>query len=554
MFTRTKPLLPYFAAVLAITLPWFFKSGYLFFVDFVLGPNVFLDWQSISFLRNAAFFLLSYVFSVSLLEKVFISLVLLAVLLGGKKFVEEVLLLANKEPNQWLVFLLSLFALFNPFVYDRVMFGQFGMALSLGFLMLFLGNLLSYFRTEKLKYVIWLSVFGGLMALFSPHFIFFLAPFFILLIAHGIIERGMNFKKIAWLLAFVMLIALLINLNWLAGLLNPESRLRAFINGGISNQDLVAFKTAGKTGEEAAVDVLAMSGFWGKNQSRYTNLATSEENWKRSFFFLLPIILLGLWAGFREKKTRFLSAGILAIFIIACTLAIGVRLPASSSITQFLYDYIPFYKGLRESQKWVSAIVVIYLFCLAMGTGYLLTKKTVRHYKLLGGLTLSGIIILQAPLLLFGFNNQIKPVDYPQDWHEVNNYFIDNARASKTGITRGKCDENILFLPWHLYIKFNWIGRVVMNPANMFFACPTISGTNMEGGGIYDNSMSKEGKLVAEWLKAKGNTSLFEELKIRHLILAKEADWRDYSWIENLPNVKLIKETSSLKLYQVSFP
>ena len=47
MRNKIKKYLPYLGVVSAITLPWFFKSGYLFFTDMSWGPNLNLDWVSI---------------------------------------------------------------------------------------------------------------------------------------------------------------------------------------------------------------------------------------------------------------------------------------------------------------------------------------------------------------------------------------------------------------------------------------------------------------------------------------------------------------------------
>ena len=126
----------YFVPVLVITLLWFFKPGYLFFVDFVLGPHIILDWRGASFLPSLFLLLFSYILPIDFLEKIFISLIFLVLIFGAKKFIEESLLLVKntkKEPERWLVFILSLFIVFNPFVYDRIMYGQIGMVAALGF-------------------------------------------------------------------------------------------------------------------------------------------------------------------------------------------------------------------------------------------------------------------------------------------------------------------------------------------------------------------------------------------------------------------------------------
>jgi len=116
-----------------------------------------------------------------------------------------------------------------------------------------------------------------------------------------------------------------------------------------------------------------------------------------------------------------------------------------------------------------------------------------------------------------------------------------------------ECSDRVLFLPWHLYMSFNWVGKIISNPAPAFFACPVSSGTDMEWGGIYDNSTNSDGAAVAAWLAArgKGGAPKLAGSPIRYVILAKEVDFASYRWIEDLPYVKPLLETRTLLVYEV---
>jgi hypothetical protein len=236
--------------------------------------------------------------------------------------------------------------------------------------------------------------------------------------------------------------------------------------------------------------------------------------------------------------------------MIAVVLAAGIRLPIVDGITYWLFNHFPFYKGLRETQKWVAVVVVIYAIFLAVGIKNLFKVRIVRENGFIVGLFLIGVIIMQSPLLLWGFGGQVRPTEYPNDWHEANGYIVQDQEQSDK---KQSCKENVLFLPWHMYMSFSWIGNVVISPAKYFFACPVISGTNMEWGGIYDNSQNYEGGLVNDYLAAAGGTDMLSDnkLDIRYIILAKELDWRNYLWLENDPEVTLVKETETLRIYKV---
>ena len=554
-----------FSPVLFIVAPLFFAKGYLFFTDFVWGPNIALNWFNASFLLNAIIKGLSFAFPVDLIEKFFITLCLGLVLWGGRKVAGLFL----KE--QWLVFVASLFALFNPFVYDRTMYGQFGIVAAFGLMLLGIGFLLEHLDKKRVRQILFAGISFAFAVQFSPHFFFFIAAFYIfvflpmffsvrssvVLAETGVQDRSSTSRrsrtsKWRWMTGeifktslIIAVIALALNANWIIGGVTGKSTIGELVSNGITTQDLVAFQTAGKTGVNALGNVLMMSGFWGKDQFRYADLATIANNWGRSFFLLLPLILWGFIAGLRskEKKYRYLMIGSAILFVVSVVLAAGIRIPVGRELTYFLFNRLPFYKGLRESQKWVSLVAAIYLIFLSLGLRELFSKKIIQRHAFVMKCFIGAVIVMQAPLLLLGFRGQVKPMQYPSDWYAVNDYIVHNSG----------CAGNTLFLPWHLYMSFSWIGRIVANPVPSFFECPAVSGTDMEFGDIYDNSESTEGRAIERWLGARGATDLLQNSawSIRYVILAKETDWKNYVWLDSNPELRLATETPTLEVYKV---
>jgi len=550
-----KTYWPYALVILAIVFPWFLKPGYLFFTDTVWGPIINLDWRNSLFLFNLLIKALSFIFSIALLEKIFITAILVLILLSGKKLITEILKLKADaiDISSGLVFTLSLFALFNPFIYDRALYGQFGIIAAYGFLLLTLAYLLEVWRTLNFKVLLRAALASALALMFALHFIFFLAPFYLLFLIGLYLKRkeikaGNSGRKLLSCLIASIFIVIILNANWLYALISGASPTAGFISNGISTQDLSAFATSGNTPGETLSNVLLMSGFWGKDQLRYLDL-TTEPGWQRSFIFLLPLIFLGIYSSFRKRppSEKILSAGLLIIFALAVILAVGIKAPLSSGLTVFLYNHLPFYKGLREPQKWVAVIIPIYLFYLTLGAQRLKFTKFISHNLVLSGLILGAVIIMGAPSLLFGFNRQVISTPYPADWLEANN-FLTNRAAQSYG-----CSDQALFLPWHLYMGFGWSGKIMANPAATFFTCPALSGTNMEWGGIYDNSQDATGKAVEDWLAAQGKNALpsLNGHTPRYIILAKEDDFASYLWLNNVPYLHVILETPTLLIYEI---
>jgi hypothetical protein len=542
-----------FSPVLFIVAPLFFTKGYIFLTDLVWGPNISLSWSSQYFLLNVATKGLSFLLSVDLIEKVYITLCLVLVLWGGRKIAELFL----KEP--WLVFVASLFALFNPFVYDRAMYGQINIVGAFGLMLLGAGFLLEYLKKKQWRQIVFSGLAFAFSVQFSPHFIFFIVAFYLFVFLPGLFigkrETAAGNDKVGTkakiidavkVSAILVAIAFALNANWIVGGVTGTSALGQFVSTGVTQQDLIAFQTSGKTGADAFGNVLMMSGFWGKDQFRYADITTIADNWGRSFFLLLPLILWGFFVGLRskEKKYRVMTIGAGALFAVSIILAAGIRIPVGSQITYFLFNHLPFYKGLRESQKWVSVATMIYLIFLSVGLRQLFTTKIVQRNAFIMKCLVGAVIVMEAPLLLWGFGGQVKPVQYPNDWYAVNNYIVRDSG----------CSGSILFFPWHEYMSFSWIGAIIANPAPAFFQCPVISGTDMEwGGNIIGASEDSEGQAVVAWLNAGGRTDLLQNsaYNIKYIVLAKELDWQSYVGMGTNPELQPVMETATLVVYKV---
>jgi hypothetical protein len=524
-------------AVLGIALPWFFQRGYIFLTDFVWGPHITIDKFSPLFYSQLFAKILSLFLPSSFTQKIFITIVLFVVLLGGRKIV------SGFVESDLLAQIVSLFFLFNPFVYDRLLFGQVYIVLAFGLLAWSVGYLLEWRQTGRIKYLPLAAFLSGLSLQFSQHNLFLLLPWFVLVPGVALTQKKITLKKLLAQTLWCVLIVLALNFHWLFAFAFHKTPVASFVSQGITRQDLIAFQTSGKTSLQALGNVVLMSGFWGKDQFRYVDLTQLPHGWNRSFLILLPLILWGLYAGFQSKASRSLSFGLLVVYLVAVGLAVGIRLPVTREVTYFLFDQVPFYKGMRETQKWTAEIIIVYGIFLAVGASKLFAGKLFQLNGALTKILLLGVFILGAPLLLWGFHSQAKGREYPKDWHEADQLIAQD----------GRCPGSTLFLPWHLYSNFHFVGSVVANPANQFFTCPIYQGTNMEFGGIYSNSTDFPSKAIEPWLAAQGKSDLLikNNLNLKYIILAKEADWREVTWLDRNPSLLLIIDSATLKLYRL---
>lgn len=530
---RFLNILPYIGLVLLIVLPWFFHRGGLFFTDMVWGPQ-----STLLGAKLGAYF--------DIFEKLYISFIFSIVLFAGWRIAKSL------TDDKAILFLSSAFALFNPFVYDRTMYGQLGIVFAYGLFLASFGYLLSFYFKEQKRDLFFSAVFFGLSISQALHFVFISGfvyfVFFILILLKQ--KDKKNWLKIFAFFILAGLIISAINFSFVKSLFFKDSQVGEFISNAITQKDLEAFKTRGDNFFEVIKNIASMNGFWGSEQFRYTPLQDKGGFFGLTFYLLLfPILVLGFISYLKEKKERKFFWGLIFIYIASFVLAIGIALPGFRQFTLWLFDNVPFYSGLREPQKWLAVIVAVYEIFLVYGLKAIFKEKVVLEYKSIAVFLLTIFIIAQAQLLVWGALGQVKPVNYPRDWQEVNEFI----KSESYQVESQKCDGKILFLPWHLYMSFNWIGNIVNTPARIFFDCPVISGTNMEAGQIYDNSLSEEGKKVSAWIYVKGEGELLkdEKMNIKYIILAKEVDWLNYNWLDERPEVELIEETETLKVYNI---
>jgi len=152
-----------------VALPWFSAPGYLFFTDFNWGPH-----KSVSLQGNGApFFLLlevlGKVLGTSLAEKAMVVSCLLLLVVAGMK------LAAALTQDVKIRALVGLYVLFNPFVYERLGYGQINLLVGLAFFTMGAAELLSAALNEKKeRFMLWSALWFGLALQFSPHFLFFI--------------------------------------------------------------------------------------------------------------------------------------------------------------------------------------------------------------------------------------------------------------------------------------------------------------------------------------------------------------------------------------------
>lgn len=518
------------------------KPGYLLLLDFVITPKIPkpLEIQS-DYPLAIMMHYLGLVIPSQGLEKILFFLVFFLSGLGMHKLIPT--------KNKWPKYFGAILYIFNPFVYSRFLFGHIHLLLAYAITPFFIISLFTFFKNTTLKNALRLTAFFLLIIISSIHAIFFAA---ILFAITGIVYLFIKWNdkdrliKTACSSIGVCTLVALFSLYWLIPYAKGETTSSKTAQG-FDSRHVVGFQTTADEQLGVLVNTASMYGFWGDKEGRYLVQKDIVPGW---VFLFVIIFSLSVWGTINNLKKEKLAVWVFVISgLLAFILAVGVAHPAFGKIYWTMYKYVPLFKGFREPQKFVALLVLSYAYLGALGVNAVLEKTNTlkgvaRKIGSFAPAILLLIPLLYSPAMLWGFGGQVKPVDYPKDWYATNEEL--NADTE---------DFEVLFLPWHQYMGFLFAGRVIANPAQRFFDKPIIQGDNAEFGTIYTQNDNPTSDFIEKnILKNKSENNAIGQnlnaINVKYIILAKEVDWKNYAFLDNQEDLRLIKDTGSLKIYK----
>lgn len=447
----------------------------------------------------------------------------------------------------------GLLYMLNPFVYVRFVAGQWKILLTYAIAPFLVIALIDFLENPTPGRAIKVGLLLALTTMLNPSSVFLVVLLFAAFLLFKLFQsRGLSFRKMLSGLGISLGIVLATNLYWLV----PTLKAPATIIGQISYKDLQVFTAqAWGTGFNAVFSVFSLHGFW---RGGYNYITQLLPGWYVAFGIILFLSVWGavlFWnhpgIGYRVKVLAIVGA-------VAGVLGTGVSAPLFSNVYTFLFDTIPFFQGMRDSQRFVALLALAYSFLGGLAASELYTSfgqmaaEKVKGWMRLGGATLA-IAALALPWLyslnmLWGFGRELETVDFPPDWHEVNQ-----------NLTEQEGDFQVLFLPWHGYMDFSWNPRQrIMNPSNTFFQRPIIRGGNIEVFDIENQSTNPIQHYIRFLLDHRANMtklgSLLAPLNIKYVLLAKEADYQDYDFLYSQEDLAIVQETPNLILFQNEAP
>lgn len=530
------PSLVYGLLALSIMLPMLWP-GFILTLDMAFTPELRMPEQiSSSYLFHAALHYLNVVLPADVVQKIMLFGILLMSGLGAYLLVRFIQTSKNKpgEFAVWGAYLAGAFYMANPFTYSRFMAGQYAVLLGYALLPFFARAILRFLAVPTLGRSFAASGWAIAIGIVSVHTLGLAA-----------ILAGVSFIFYAWqrrqnrevmaatvIYGIIGLTTFIIASGyWLFPLLNGSSNQGQAV-AQFNPSDEMAFATVGGDLVGKLGNILQLQGFWAEGQGLYLLPQDQLPGWALAilaFWILVGAGLHWLWREHSTMAVMFAGAGLAAI-ILAIT---GVG------------DFSAL-AGFREPHKFVGLLALAYAVFAGVGAANILAWAKGRGEVLLA---LAGVPILVLPILLtptmfWGFSGQLSPRHYPADWFGINQK-----------LNQDESNFRVLSLPWHLYMRYRFSGRVIVNPSDKFFDKPTVTSNELEFKNASPTFPDEDKERLSDQIlpPAPNNPRFGEELAelgIKYVLLAKTFDYQDYDYLDKHPDLKLISETPNLKLYR----
>ncbi len=506
-----KQFLPFLIIAALITLPWFLHPGYLLQLDWTGIPHPSISLDPTGGIAGTpiqiAWAGLSVGITSSFAQKILIFAMLM--LAGSATYRLAYFLTSDTAAS----IVAGIFMMTNAFVFNRLQMGHIYLLYAYALTPYTIYLVLRFLQQPSNKNALQAGIGCSAVILLSIHHTILLPTLVILFAWHA--QKTHHYSRTQYMALFGPYVAVLLAILAVA-YSNPASQLSA-----ISSKDIAVFAPRAQCTQQLLTDTLFLSSQW-RNPQTASLPCPNKTIFYASNIFLLGVILVGAW---NNKK-----------------LLVG-------AIVLILLTDISFIPAMRDSAKYLADLALIEALLLAYGIVHLQKKYT---------LALSILILLCTLLagssIYWGLSNTIIPKNYPDSWYAFNNQLAVFSEKPR-----------VLFLPWHLYMPFDFTNQeTIANPAKLFFTNASIiqsDNLEMQQGNVFlaTESTSPESREITHALARIhapdfSNTllTLLKETHITYIALAhgspEEALYKNA--LQQLSYLHQIIDTPGLTVWQ----
>ncbi|MFZ2190152.1 MAG: hypothetical protein WAV48_05190 [Candidatus Magasanikiibacteriota bacterium] len=568
-FKKNSLVIAYSALVVLILAP-LMRKGYIFGTDLTFGPNRLLPTiGENTYLLDWVHYLWQQFLPVWLLEKIVFVFIFVIMIYGTDK------LLQFFVSDKWLRFSGVLIVTGSPFLYERFVDGAFNVYWSYALYPLFLFLIIKFFAERSFINIIKLLIIVFVLlgtSIYNVLIIFLVSLIFFIVY----LIRDVDKKDLFWKSGLVLLLAVITNLYWMIPTLQKENDQGYLIVDSVNQEDFRVFAPVGIDPLNVLLSVLATGGHWGAATDRYLSFDQFNSRWYLAWFLIFLLIIFGIVKSFKNaEKIKRIFLALLLIGIFCYFFALGVSTVFSNYLTKFLSTHFVVYNGFRETTKWLGLVPIVYAVFYVFGAKKLLEIKMMENKRKIILLAIILLPFLFSLPIFLGGHGQVKAVDYPKDWYELDEkinqtILIDNENCEYKQNKKIENCYTALVLPWHFYQHFKFVNRIVINPFVSFLKVRALVADNIEIGKIYSQSNRFESKIIEKYFSPTGvwyykndlevdEYNIFlDELKkmgVKYIILDKEMD---YEWYQNIflkmLDVNLLKlwwSSDNLLVYEI---
>jgi hypothetical protein len=345
----------------------------------------------------------------------------------------------------------------NPWVYDRMVEGQWGVVVAAAGLFLWLAAWEALQAHPDLTRAALLAVCSALIVAFDPHAVGLVAVLTVVAVAWQRIWRDRD--RLRWTAVSQALFALLlvygVILFFVGGHSGSYENVRQF-----NRADFEFFRSVASDDYGLLVNLVGLYGYWGERIGRFPLATGGAEWWPLTTAVIVAAAVFGAWL--RRDRAWLLLCGGLGLLVSAST-----ALPGGVDAAVWLSSRLPLVSAYREPQKW-SALWLLALVTLAAGAVEAIAaspatgrRRSPRTLAMVLAYALAVAALVPAGTSqIRSLPTIVKPLPYPGYWYET-------AAFLERTVPR---DERVAVLPWHLYQPLRATeGRLASNPAQVFF-------------------------------------------------------------------------------------
>lgn len=501
--------------------------GFIFLLDMPWAPMIQLsDYTKYGLQPHLPIIVVLRIFNTFIPGWVLQKLLLLSILVGigvavylaTYSLIAKLKLKLTAKENTWVSIYAGTLALLNPFVYERLLAGQWLVLSGYGYIAFLTWLYLKFGATRKF----WLAYI--LFPIFSVH-IWMIASCITIL---GLVVVQLMYKSITipWF-KFLKLVGsfAVINCFWFIPTLLGNNDLVS----AVSTADFTIFKTASDRQVGVLGNVINLYGFW----QPVNNMKDEYLLW---FCYGLLLFSLTLYT-LAKIRTRTVESKKIAVFGLV-SLGLGVLFSAGygSAPTSFILSWMQHIPGaatLRDTAKVISIVAICISVLSPIGIVFLAQKYAWHLSRLVAIGFITTTIMMSG--MLFGLGGNLTASDYPQGWYAANDILEKK--------------DTLLILPWQGYLNVNFANnRYMANPAEVFFDA-NILVSSSTGNLSLDNKDDQVEKILNKAIDKSVAIQILQENiqpSLTHVMIIKTGNWHRYDPIVSANQAYIMFEDSSI--------